>query len=237
MNKTNILTASQHGYRPGMSTETAAVSLMDKIYRVMDEGKTVAVVCFDMSKAFDCVNIEFALTKLFSVGIRGNVLEWIKMYMEKRNIAVRLGQTVSECYTMEYGVPQGSVLGPFIFSIFINDLPAHVDGYVTLYADDAAVIVEAEDECILVKRVNSIIEAFETWCNKNHLILNTEKTALVRFFSRSCYAVPITVNYDNTKLDSQQNIKYLGIYINNDLSWSTHVDHVCNTISNSRLCY
>lgn len=231
LNKNEILTSDQHGYKQRHSTETASVSLLECIYRSLDEGQQVAAVFFDMTKAFDCINIDFALQKLDALGIRGRVLEWLETYLRNRKIAVKLGDTISECAVMEHGVGQGSVLGPFIFTIFVNDLPAHVDGKVVLYADDGAVVVVADSDEELHNKVLQIISQFEQWCCRNDLALNTSKTSLVRFCTKQRYLRPLELRYNGDNLKALTTVKYLGTYIDADLTWNGQTEHLAKTIS------
>ena len=145
----NILTPCQHGFRSDHSTESAIYDLLGEIYNQWNEGKTcIAIIC-ELSKAFDMVDHQILLHKLERYGIRGNVLRWFETYLLDRSQFVSLAENGesfdSNKYQIITGVPQGSVLGPLLFNIYVNDLPKHITSKVVMYADDTTCIVSGDE--------------------------------------------------------------------------------------------
>jgi retron-type reverse transcriptase len=132
----NFLTNCQSGVRVNHSTSTALRHFQDYILKNMDNGIATGVIFLDLKKAFDTVNHNILLNKLKNYGINGRMLKWFKSYLSQRNQAVSIGSEVSDFKNIDIGVPQGSILGPLLFIIYINSLPEHVNCKVVMYADD-----------------------------------------------------------------------------------------------------
>ena len=138
----NILTPCHHGFRPGRSTKTASFHFINYVYKNLDQGKYVVSILFDLTSAFDTENVAFLATKLENIVIRGKFLDWIICYMSNRKLTVKYQNVASDLNDVNLGVPQGSVLGPLLFSLYINDLPKYVnEGNTTMYADDTAISI------------------------------------------------------------------------------------------------
>ena len=226
--KNEILPLSQHGFRSIKSVETASYHLMEYVYKCLDEGKYVVSLFFDLSKAFDTVNKEILNSKLYSVGIRGNFLLWLTSYMENRSLRVRLSDQESDTFNVALGVPQGSVLGPLLFMLYVNDLPSYMEhGHVTMFADDTTITVLAVTLEELHIKINSIIESLSAWCQRNKLILNEKKTVCLNFHLQKTLPENFMIN-DFVLSDS---VKSLGIFLDAKLSWCKHIDHVCSQLN------
>ena len=220
----NILTPCQHGFRPGRSTETASFHFINYVYKNLDQGKYVVSILFDLTSAFDTVNVAFLATKLENIGIRGKFLDWIISYMSNRKLTVKYQNVASDLNDVNLGVPQGSVLGPLLFSLYINDLPKYVnEGNITMYADDTAISICASTPEELYIKIGYVCEAMSAWCQRNRLILNEKKTKYINFNFRR----PLTENL----IPFSTSIKYLGTYLDSNLSWTCHVDHVCKQLN------
>ena len=231
LNMHNIITPCQHGFISTKSIETASHYLLDSIYNDLDEGKYVMTLMFDLSRAFDTVNIEYMVTKLYNMGIRGNLLHWINSYMSNRKFLVKYADTMSDVKDVQMGVPQGSVLGPLLFTLYVNDLPTFITkGRVTMYADDTTITVSAEDPEELSKNITHVYNELGTWCQRNQLILNEKKTVFINFHIRRELAPEF---WTENNIDASHNAKFLGTWLDSKLSWNIHVDFVCKKLNSA----
>lgn len=230
--KYKILTNSQYGFRPGRSTEGAACDFFEYVYTHLDNHRYVGALFFDLSKAFDCLDVAFAAQKMESVGIRGNVLKWIKSYLQARRVCVAIEGESTAPIEMNLGVPQGSILGPLIFILFINDITEYVRAEkIVLFADDTSVVLQANTTEELQIKLNCVAERFSQWCWKNKLIANPQKTVLMNFFNRRPILSPFNVNFGNCSLNFCKVTKFLGTYIDGDMSWRSHLNYVARKVN------
>lgn len=231
LNLHNIISPCQHGFISTKSIETASYHLLDPVYKDLDRGLYVMSLMFDLSRAFDTVNIEFLVCKLHNIGIRGTLLEWIKSYMSNRKLLVKYNNTLSDTRDVHMGVPQGSVLGPLLFALYVNDLPKYIsNGRVTMFADDTTITVSAQTPEELAEKVTLACNELDTWCQRNQLILNDKKTVYINFHSRKGLTPAFLI--DNN-INVSQKVKFLGTWLDNKLSWNDHIDFVCNKLSSA----
>lgn len=205
----NVLTNAQHGFRRGYSTTTQLVETVHDFSQAINEGKQIDVIFMDFRKAFDKVSHTKLLHKLGCIIRNEKILTWIKAYLSNRNQFVVLNEACSGKVTVDSGVPQGSVLGPLLFLLFINDIVTDLSVPVKLYADDCVLyekISSVEDQARLNENFAKVI----SWCDKWQMSINFEKTVFMRITHKKrpllfCYTA------NNVLLSEVQEYKYLGV--------------------------
>ena len=147
MNSNQLLNINQSGFRPLHSTSTALINITDEWLRSFDHGDMVGVVMLDLKKAFDTVDLDILIQKLKHYGVDGNGINWFQSYLKGRSHYTTINGKSSSSRTVSCGIPQGSIVGPLMFIIYINDLPLHVAHCkVSMYADDTALYYDSKDE-------------------------------------------------------------------------------------------
>ena len=201
----------------------------------MDKGKYGCGVFIDLKKAFDTVNHDILLSKLEHYGIRNNILAWFKSYLTDRKQYVYFNGKSSDILSITCGVPQGSVLGPLLFLLYINDLP-NISKKLSffLFADDTNLYYESDDLLELEKTMNNELKQLSLWLNVNRLALNIGKTNFVIFRG---YRKPsnhnVTLLMNKKAIEQKSYIKYLGILIDEHLNWKEHISSTTKKISRS----
>ena len=172
-----VLFCMKFGFRTGHSTDHALISLTETIKASLDKKRFGCGIFVDLQKAFDTVNHDILLKKLEHYGIRGTPLNWFKSYLSNRKQFVSINGHSSSLANISCGVPQGSVLGPLLFLIYINDLPdsSHFLSFF-LFADDTNIYCESDNLELLTKKVNRELKKVKLWLDSNKLALNIEKT-------------------------------------------------------------
>ena len=182
--KYNLLAPQQSGFRKGHSTDTVLSYFSDYLLKHMDQGNLTGVVFLDFRKAFDSVNHHVLLQKLQMYGVRGAALVWFKNYLEDRKQKTVIDGTESDWGKIDTGVPQGSILGPLLFSIMVNDLPHVVHKCkIMLYADDAVLFYSSPYPDEIEETLNTELQNVYKWVNDNGLALNLLKTQFMLFGS------------------------------------------------------
>ena len=226
LDKHKILTDCQHGFRKKRSCETQLIITTNDLTTVLEEGGQTDVILLDFAKAFDKVPHKRLLHKLHHYGIRGSILEWIRSFLNERSQQVVLEGSSSERAPVKSGVPQGSVLGPLLFLAYINDLPEKLNQgtVVKLFADD----------CVLYRRIENKKDC-DTLQGDLDQLQRWESDWLMRFHPNKCQVVRVTnkkniIRHEYTirgeKLEVVENAKYLGVNINNKMSWNNHIDSI-----------
>ena len=176
------LSTRQSGNKKSYSTETSLIRTTDAILNAIDEKKTTAVVLLDMSKAFDTINHGILLNKLVDIGISPSCVAWFTSYLSDRRQVVRINSELSDPLPVVSGVPQGSILGPILFSIYVNDLPLVPRSCLTeSYVDDTKLYISfpVHDWAKAVADLNADLLHIRNWCFENRLLLNPDKTKLI----------------------------------------------------------
>ena len=224
----------KYGFRAKHSTELAAIKLVDFINHEMDIGNTPVTVFLDLSKAFDTLNFDILLSKLRYYGVSGVALDLIKSYLTGRKQYVIFGETKSNFTNTTTGIPQGSILGPLLFSIYINDLITVREKFnFLMYADDTTLYFNVEyfTENEFESECKSELTKLTNWLQHNKLSLNTEKTKCLYFHKPQRKLTPLRLNINNTVIEKVDSFNYLGIILNENLTWKNHIEMVANKIA------
>jgi hypothetical protein len=231
LNSQALITDTQHGFRKGRSCETQLALFVHDIQSKLDTGKEVDAVFIDFAKAFDTVPHNRLLQKLKTFGINEQVLLWIRSFLAARRQKVVLDGKESGWVDVKSGVPQGSVLGPLLFLLFVNDLPGHLSCNSKLFADDSTLYdeVRVEDPFRLQRDLNKLSE----WCRTWQLKLNKKKCLVMRISRKRAKTVP-NYNLDGVHLQVVSSTKYLGITITEDMRWTSHITKTTG-LANQRL--
>ena len=176
--KFNMFCPQQFGFRARFSTEYAILDINEKLLNNLDKKLSTCSIFLDLAKAFDSVSHEILLRKMEKYGIRGKALMFFKSYLSTRNQIVSLNNTLSSSTFVKFGVPQGSILGPLLFLIFINDLPHATKFFVRLFADDTFLCAQNENISILENEVNTELQKVHEWLVANKLTLNVKNLNL-----------------------------------------------------------
>ena len=197
--KYDVFSKHQFGFRSKFSTEYAAIDLYDKLLHNLDQGLSSCTIFLDLAKAFDSVSHKILIRKLNHYGVRGKALDLFSSYLSGRSQFLKLNNVKSSLIMLEFGVPQGSILGPLLFLIFINDLPDATSLYIKLFADDTVLCAQNSNLCELEKEVNIELEKVFIWMASNKLTLNIKKSQYM-IVSNKRNISPITVKINNIPL-------------------------------------
>ena len=242
LEKYKILSNNQYGFRKSVSTQNAVADLVTEILREIDQGNKPVLILLDIEKAFDTITHNKLLNKLETVGVRGVPLRWFQSYVSDRKQIVMMGDILSETMYYEVGLPQGTVLSPILFLIYINELcNMNVQGKVFSFADDTALLVTAESWEQAYKKASVEISKIYYWLEDNLLKMNITKTKYITFSANSLgqpnETLKITI-HSNTKntyqcLSNQcsdcenqekfSNAKYLRVQLDQHLKWDVHI--------------
>lgn len=236
----SIIRSEQHGFQKGKSTSLACFKIIKQISYFMDKRIPVSMILFDLSRAFDYVCHKTLLGKLESYGIRGHAHKWIKSYLEGRvqrveisriNKSLELTSYTSKYCVNNFGVPQGSILGPLLFILYINDLPLAIKYPCTLFADDISIIINKTKNIDYNTEINETINNVINWLQCNNLYVNISKTKYIQFFNKNGKSLPLSVRHGVDPITEVTTAKFLGITIDVNLTWKEHVSEVCSKIN------
>ena len=233
LNKNDILYNLQFGFRSGHSTAMALMALVDSISKSLDNGEFTLGVFLDFSKAFDCLDHKILFDKLEHYGVRNEALMWFKSYFTDRNQYVVYEGVESDKMSITCGVPQGSILGPLLFLLYVNDVVNVSDVLLLiLYADDTNAFLSGNDIDALIDTMNEELKKLVVWLQVNKLKLNVKKTHFMIFSSnKHKYDYTKKLFLLNTEIKMEKFTKFLGVIIDQNLNWKQQILHVKKKVS------
>jgi hypothetical protein len=239
--KFKLFIKHQHGFRKKHSTETAALEFVGKILSSLENHGTAFSLFIDLSKAFDTISHDILLDKLHFYGIENTPLTWFRSYLSDRKQYVEYDGTNSRLTDITTGVPQGSVLGPLLFLIYVNDMSnISNDLHFVLYADDTSIESPLSTfECqasisgsSISESINNELKKLFDWLCVNKLTINLKKTKYMIFHCQQRHSLPLlNIEINGTAIERVQTFNFLGITLHENLTWKEHINNVCKKVS------
>ena len=228
-----IFNINQYGFRSNKNTVNAVINLLTDVYKSLDDGNLYFSMFLDLKKAFDSVSHEILLSKLEFYGVRGIPLSWLRSYLSSRSQCVIVNGVSSSERTVTCGVPQGSVLGPLLFLIFINDFPSCTNFFkFTLFADDSTISCKFPKQSLneIHNDINTNLLLIQEWLRVNKIMLNVDKTNYIVFSYRGSFELN-SVKLGDRHIRNVSEVKFLGLVIDKNLNFATHINNCSTAVS------
>ena len=231
----NLISCNQSGFRSLHSTATALLEATDNWAFNIDKGNVNAVIFLDLKKAFDTVDHSILLSKLKAYGVGSNSFNWFKSYLDNRMQKCFVNGSLSDSQPLTCGIPQGTILGPLLFLLYINDLPnCLANAHPRMYADDTHLTFASNDVAHLEENMNDDLDKITEWLAANNLTLNSSKTEFMLIGSRqrlNTFNRLPSFTIDGNSIKQVEFTKSLGVYIDENLTWNTHIRHISKKIA------
>lgn len=233
--RNNLFHDAQYGFTKGRSTSDAGTALLGHVFDAWERSQSAIGVFCDLSKAFDCVDHSTLIKKLEFYGVRDKALDLLSSYLSNRIQKVFIDGITSSGSSVKMGVPQGSILGPFLFLIYINDLPFLIKGLcdVVLFADDTSLIFKTDRHSSCFDEVNSTLSKVVNWFTSNNLLLNAKKTKCIQFELPNVKSPPPNIMLNGEILDLVDDTVFLGIAVDKKLQWFPHISSLAKRLSSA----
>lgn len=217
----SYISVEQHGFFPGRSTSTNLLEFTSFCISGMDAGAQIDAVYTDLKAAFDRIDHRILLAKLDRLGVSNEIVLWLQSYLSNRKLSVKIGSLESHSFSNSSGVPQGSNLGPLLFSVFFNDVCLLLPpGCKLVYADDLKLylLITSIDDCLQLQR---LIDSFSAWCTRNFLIVSVSKCSVISF-SRKKNDIVYPYSINNLPLTRVSEVRDLGVILDKKLTFHSH---------------
>lgn len=233
LEKHQIINERQYGFRTDRTTSMAIIEATEEITNALDRNEYAIGIFIDLKKAFDTINHSILLNKLEQYGIRGVAGDWLKSYLTGRVQYVKMGQHASQSLGIVCGVPQGSVLGPKLFNVYINDIFSVSQSLkLILFADDTNIFYSSNNYHELLDTVNKELNTIKKWLDRNKLSLNIDKTKVMMFGNPTTHT-DLAIFIEGRQIENVCENKFLGVIIDSKLTWKSHISHIKTKISKS----
>ena len=227
----NIFNPFLSAFRPGYGCNTTLLKIAEDWKSYLDDNKFVAAILMDLSKAFDCLPHDLLLLKLKHYNLSAQALQLVKSYLSNRDQCVKIGSHFSKFKELVKGVPQGSILGPVFFNIFINDIFGFIkNSSLYNYADDNTLSYASYSETDLVKTLEEESCVLIDWFSKNHMKANPEKFQAIALGKRS-HSLNLAFNFQDIQVKCDDEVKLLGVTFDFMLSFNNHISNICKKAS------
>ena len=234
-NQFGIINNNQYGFQKGLSTELATTKFCEDVLKGLNNNDPSCAILLDLSKAFDSVNRKILLFKLYKYGIRGSAYNLLQSYLSNRKQFIKVGNIKSNYCDVEVGLPQGSIISPLLFLILINDLKNCTNLQVINFADDTLIYHKINDPTNINLYINMEFDKVKQWMSANHLRINYSKTKHIIFSTNSSKLSlfnKISIKGDNNNvIERVEDCKYLGIFLDEKLTWKKHIEHIMKKLS------